>query len=151
MKRKLHPNGFSLVELMIGMVAAAILVLTAGAMLWHAQAALRKLNAVVNVHRDMRASMDVLTKMTRPGTNFTYVSGTGYTVMYSNRAPSRVYASGSNLLYRVNTSTGGDQQLANGTLLQFNVVLQTNKAIVTLVLGSSLEQMSNRVVVTRRN
>ncbi len=152
MRAPLHQSGFSLVELLVAVLAATVLVLAAGAMIWHSQVALHRLTDVVDVHRDMRASMDVLARMTRPGTNFTFTTGLVYTVTYTNRAPARVYASGSNLFYDVNTAVAGpDVQLVYGTLKQFNVVLLTNQALVTLVLESPLDRMSNRVTLLRRN
>lgn len=152
MRAPLHQSGFSLVELLVAVLSATVLVLAAGAMIWHSQVALHRLTDVVDVHRDMRASMDVLARMTRPGTNFTFTTGLVYTVTYTNRSPARVYASGSNLFYDVNTAVAGpDVQLVYGTLKQFNVVLLTNQALVTLVLESPLDRMSNRVTLLRRN
>lgn len=152
MKPRGHKGGFSLVEVIVAMLAAAVLVLVAGAMIWHTQSAYRRLNKAVDVQRDMRASMDVLVRMSRPATGFAFTAGTTFTALYSNRPSSRVYASGSNLFYLANASGGGaGQRLANGSLGQFAVLVQTNRAVITLVLQSPEEKMSNSVVVMRRN
>ncbi|MCZ7591995.1 MAG: prepilin-type N-terminal cleavage/methylation domain-containing protein [Kiritimatiellae bacterium] len=152
MRIRCHNSGFSLVEVIAAMLAAGVLVLAAGAMIWHTQSAYRRLNKAVDVQRDMRAGMDVLVRMSRPATGFVFAAGTTFTAMYSNHPSSRVYASGSNLFYLANAAGGGTgQRLVNGSLRQFSVLVQTNRAVITLVLQSPEEKMSNSVVVMRRN
>lgn len=152
MRPRRHNQGFSLVEMLAAILAAAVLVLAAGAMIWHTQTAYRRLGSAVNVQRDMRASMDVLVRMSRPATGFVFTAGTTFTTSYSNHPPSRMYSSGSNLFYLANATAGGaGQRLVDGSLERFSVVVQTNRAIITLVLRSPEEGMSNTVVVMRRN
>ncbi|HMP75850.1 MAG TPA: prepilin-type N-terminal cleavage/methylation domain-containing protein [Kiritimatiellia bacterium] len=152
MNAKSTTRGFTLVELLAAILAGAVIVLVAGAMLWHSQTGLRRLTQVVDVHRDMRAGMDALTRITRAGTGFTFTTGLVYTVTYTSRPPARIYASTSNLFFIPNLNAPTVQErLANGTLKQFNVTVATNQSVITLVLESPLERMSNRVTVVRRN
>jgi prepilin-type N-terminal cleavage/methylation domain-containing protein len=144
--------GFTLVELMAASVASAVLLLTVGCLLWFGYLGWKRTSEAVNLQRDMRASMDVLTRMVRSGTNMTFSTSLVFVVQYSNRPPSSVTGVGSNLFYDPNTTASGDgAQLVYGTLRQFHVAIATNLAYVTLRLSNSVDTISNRVAVFRRN
>ncbi len=150
-ERRQARAGFTVPELMVAMLAAAVLTLTMGALLWYSTLAWKRLAVSVNLQRDMRLSMDTLSRMTRSATGMTF-SGSTYTTQYSNQPPAAVTVSGSNLIYDANTSVAGTTLvLAQGTYQQFSVAVNTNVATVTLRLGTAVETVSNRVVMYRRN
>ena len=144
-------GGFSLVELIMGMIAAACLALTAGAMLWYGYLGWRRTGEQVAAQRDMRAAMDVLTRSLRMGSSATFTTGGVLTVQFSDRPTATVSASGSNLVYRPDITTANQATLVNGTLQRFDVALAGSVATVTLVLRLDPGGLSNRVTITRRN
>lgn len=153
MSEKAKKSGFTLVELIVAMISASILILAATVMLWQSQRAVTRLNGIIGIHRDMRASLDVLTRVARAGTGGTFSAGSVYTIMYTSKAPSRVYAISNSLYYMPSTAqTNNFMRLANGTVSLFDVnPSNTNLVFITLVLSSPIETMSNRIVVARRN
>lgn len=145
------PSGFTLVEMLVAMMAAAVLVLVMGSMLWYGFLGLKRTQNAVALQRDMRASMTALAQMTHSATGMSFAAGV-YLAQYSNRPPASVYSASSNLFFDPNTTAAGDaMQLAYGTLRTFNVTVVTNLATVVLALGDTRETVSNRVVLFRRN
>ena len=145
-------SGFTLAEFLVAFAAASVLVLTIGAMLWYAFLGYRRTGEAVNLQRDMRVTMETLTRMTRSATNISYSTGSVFTARFSDRPPATVYAVNSNLFYDPNTSAGGDiVQLVQNRLRTFNVAVATNAATVTLALATPFDVISNRVVLTQRN
>ena len=145
-------GGFSLVELLAAMAAAAILALTAGAMLWYGYLGWTRARGSVELQRDMRAATDIFTRAARAGTNLVASTGTVFTVEFSDRPTASLFASGSSLVYDPDTASSGDQiTVANGTLQSFDVSLAGNLTTLVLVLNSAGETLSNRVVISRRN
>ncbi len=150
--RERQRAGFSLIELVAGMLAAAVLALTAGSMLWYGYRGWRRTVDAVELQRDSRVAMDVLTRSMRAGTNMTFTTGLVFTVWRPNRPTARVYASGRDLFYVPNTaSAGNNMRLVGGTLDRFNVGVGVSNSSVVLVLSTSASMISNRVVVSRRN
>ena len=65
-QRKKDCRGFTIVELMLGMVIAAILVLTMAAILWASFSAWRKNSDAVEIQRDATFAMDMISRAIRP-------------------------------------------------------------------------------------
>jgi len=145
--------GFTLVESLIAILSASILVLAMSSMLWFGFLSWARMRGAMEMQRDMRASMDVLSRAVRPATNMTFTTGLVFTAYAPGRPPASVYASGANLFFdRDTTTAGGAVQLVFGSLTRFSVSFGTNRdAVVTLALTRAQESMSNRVVLTRRN
>ena len=144
--------GFTLAELLVAFLAAAVMLLVVGALLMAGFRGLANTRRAVDLQRDMRASMATLAQMTHSATNMSFSTSGVYIARYSNLPPKSVYSSTSNLFYdRDTTAAGADQKLANGTLKTFRVTVTTNLANAVLALGNSQETVSNRVVLYRRN
>ena len=154
-----HPrnrkSGFTLVEMLVALLAAAVLVLTMGSMLWYSFLGLKQAKQAAALQRDMRVSMVALAQMTHSATGMSFsTSGVfRYTAQYSNRPSAEVYSqSTSNLFFDPNTTAAGDgMQLAYGTLRTFTVAISSNTATVALALGDPRDTISNRVVFFKRN
>jgi Tfp pilus assembly protein PilW len=144
--------GFSLVELIAGILAAAVLALTAGSMLWYGYLGWRRTGEAVALQRDSRVAMDVLTRALRTGTNMTFTTGMVFTVWCPDKPRASVYASGRNLFYVPNMASGGNSmQLIGGTLDRFSISFNSGSSSVLLMLSTPTSSISNRVVVSRRN
>jgi prepilin-type N-terminal cleavage/methylation domain-containing protein len=143
--------GFTLVEMLAALAAAAVLVLVMGAMLWYGFLGLTRTKKAVALQRDMRSSMVALSQMTHSATGMGFASGV-YTAWYSTGSPAAVYSSSSNLFFDPNTTVAGNEmRLAYGTLKTFSATVSSNSATVVLALGDTRETVSNRVVLFRRN
>lgn len=141
-------SGFSLVEMLVALVAAAVLVLTMGSMLWYGFLGLSRTRQAVALQRDMRASMVALAQITHSATGMSFSTSGVYVAWYSNSQAS-VSAVSNNLF--LTAAGGGVQQLAYGTLKTFSVAVATNAATVSLALGNARDTISNQVFLFRRN
>ncbi len=151
-ERAARRAGFTLLELLAGIVAAAVLALTAGSMLWYGYRGWQRVGDSIGMQRDMRAAMDVMCRAIRAGTNMTFSPGLVFTVQYSGLPASSVYAASNSLYYVPDAASAGSQmRLVNGTLRQFGVDISADTATLTLVLQANQETLSNRVTLTRRN
>ena len=154
-------HGFTLLEVMAGLLASAILALTAGIMLFYASRTQQNLGNALSMQRDEQVAMDELMRLTRAGTNLIFsASPPRYTVQHLGRPPAAIYTAGNSLYYDPNTNVANDQVLLiRGTLWapQFSVMFSNNAArninTVTLLLVQKVngDIMSNAVTVTRRN
>ena len=153
MKRRSHrQGGFSLVELLVALTAASILALTMGAMMWSATLSWKRTGQSLELQRDMRASMDVITRMTRSATNLLFSTGMVFTAQFSDRSPVSVYVATSRLFYDPNTTVANNEvRLTTSQVGQFAIQFTGRTAIVTLRLQNSDDAISNRVQLTRRN
>ena len=144
--------GFSLVELLVALTAASILALTMGAMMWAATLSWKRTGQSLELQRDMRASMDVITRMVRSATNMLFSTGLVYTAQFSDRSPQSVYVATNRLYYDPNTSVANNEvRLTAGQVSQFAMQFTGRTAIVTLRLQNNDDAISNRVQLTRRN
>lgn len=145
-------RGFSLVELLVALTAASILALTMGAMMWSATLSWKRTGQSVELQRDMRASMDVITRMARSATNMQFSTGLVYTAQFSDRSPMSVYVATNRLYFDPNTTVANNEvRLSSGQVNRFAVQFTGRTAIVTLSLRNSDDVVSNLVVLTRRN
>ena len=137
---------------MVAVVAASILALTAGTMLWYGYLGWKRENEAVELQRDMGAAMDVLTRAIRSGTNMTFAAGPVFTVQFDSKPTASIFTSGNNLVYDPDTSVSGDQTaLVNGRLRRFDISMNTNMVTVVLLLQTAQETLSNSVSISRRN
>lgn len=145
-------SGFSLVELLIALTAATVLALTMSTMMWSASLSWKRTGRSVELQRDMRASMDVITRMARSATNLLFTTGMVYTAQFSDRSPMSVFVATNRLYYDPNTAIAGNEvKLTAGQVSQFAILFTSKTAIVTLSLRNSDDAISNRVSLTRRN
>lgn len=154
-----RPRGFTLLELLAGIVAASILVLTAGILLRFTYVSWHRMGDSVEMQRDEQIAMDMLTRLTRAGNSMTFTNSR-YTIQRNGGPAAAIYAASSSLYYDPNTNTPNDQvRLVNGTLWgpQFsvsfsnNAVRNINTVTILLVQQANGDVMSNQVTVTRRN
>ena len=161
LQRPTGKRGFSILEIIAGLIPAAILAMTAGIMLFYAFRTGQNLGNGINMQRDEQIAMDQLMRLTRAGTNMTFsASPTRYTVKVPGRPTAAIYSANNSLYYDPNTNAANDQvRLINSTLWgpQFfvsfsnNVVRNVNTVTILLVQKSNGDIMSNLVTVTRRN
>jgi|GEM_PF-5054346 prepilin-type N-terminal cleavage/methylation domain-containing protein len=145
-------RGFSLVEMLVALSAASILALTMGAMMWSATLSWKRTGQSVELQRDMRASMDVITRMARSATNMLFTTGLVYTAQFSDRSPMSVYVATNRLYLDPNTTVANNEvRLTAGLVNRFAVQFTGRTAIVTLSLRNNDDVVSNLVVLTRRN
>ncbi len=105
-------RGFSLVELLIGLLAAIILVLTAGAMVFHVYDAWADCHDAVNLHRDGRNAMDLLMRAVRGASAARVTTAVDDDLVILNEAGTssvRFWHVDETLNYDPNTSAGGDE------------------------------------------
>lgn len=154
-------KGFSILEIMAGLIPAVILALTAGIMLFYASRTQQNLGNAIGMQRDEQVAMNVLVRLTRAGTNMTFSAAPPrYTVKATGRPTAAIYSANHSLYYDPNTNAANDQvQLINGSLWgpQFSVSFSNhatrnvNMVTILLVQKSNSDIMSNQVTVTRRN
>jgi prepilin-type N-terminal cleavage/methylation domain-containing protein len=145
-------RGFSLVEMLVALSAASILALTMGAMMWSATLSWKRTGQSVELQRDMRASMDVITRMARSATNMLFTTSLVYTAQFSDRSPMSVYVATNRLYLDPNTTVANNEvRLTAGLVNRFAVQFTGRTAIVTLSLRNNDDVVSNLVVLTRRN
>jgi len=140
------------VEMLVALSAASILALTMGAMMWSATLSWKRTGQSVELQRDMRASMDVITRMARSATNMLFTTGLVYTAQFSDRSPMSVYVATNRLYLDPNTTVANNEvRLTAGLVNRFAVQFTGRTAIVTLSLRNNDDVVSNLVVLTRRN
>ena len=144
-------QGFTMVELIAVILSSAVLALTAGSMLWYGYVGWKRAGDAVEMQRDSRAAMDVLTRALRAGTNATFTTGLVFTVNCYGKPTASVYASGRSLYYIPDTSAGAQTRLVNGTVARFGMTMSTGVSTVILVLSNGYTSVSNQMSVWRRN
>ena len=145
-------RGFTLVELGLGMLSAAILALLAGVLLFYSYTGWRKNIADVQVQGDRTVAMTALNRSFREATNATIPAPGQITVYLTNRT-ALFYVSGSNLVFDPNAGTGGDAvTLVKGRLVTFGPQITNGTVKVALVLREADGRLSsNDTVTTFRN
>jgi Tfp pilus assembly protein PilW len=153
-------DGYSLVELLLGILAAAILALTAGTMLFHAYDAWDDNHAAVNLHRDGRNAMDLITRAIRLAAEDDVVAApdslTISNIRISNAAglsTVRFSTSGRDLLFDPDTSVAGnDVTLIAAATDTFVVDLSVSGAIgIELGLARDDERIQFEALAAFRN
>ena len=145
-------RGFTLVELMVAMMAGTILALTMGMMLWQSTRGYMRCQQAVNLQRDLRATLDTVTRLARAATNMSFSTSLVFRADVSGRPPASVYPSGGSLYFDPNLGVGGDQiVLAQSCLETFHVAVGADGVTVAVGLRNAYEAASNRVIITSRN
>lgn len=104
-------QGFSLVELMAGMLAASVLALTIGTMLFHAYDAWDDNHAAVNLHRDGQHAMDLMTRAIRNAAVTNIVTAVNNNLVIQDVATGqtvRFWRAARRLQYDPDIGAGGD-------------------------------------------
>ena len=123
MKRPLHRAGFTLVELMAAMVAAAVLALTAGLMLFYAYKAWHQDRDGAAMQQDGCIAMELISRAVRGGSNVVIQATQpgDLRAVVSNRTL-RIFAQGNNLIYDPAMSIASNEMtVVNGSLVSFAV------------------------------
>ncbi|MDA0321961.1 MAG: prepilin-type N-terminal cleavage/methylation domain-containing protein [Verrucomicrobia bacterium] len=146
--------GFSLVELLVAFFAAAIIALTAGALLHMSFASWTRGHSAVDLQRDLTAVTQLLNGMLREAsTTDVTVSATEIEVDDGALTKKLTYNSGAgSLVYDPDTGTGGDEI----TIVSANVQTFTPTALgtgvrVQLAMQNANETTAINAVVTFRN
>lgn len=133
-------HGMTLIELLVAMLAAGILVLTAGIMLVHVAGACRRGRDGISMQADGRVAMETIAKSVRfaspadiddsqPGVLNVTVTG----------VTRRVYANGTELVFDPNIAEAGDlvSLVGPGRLTSFTVAKTNRSVIATLSMTSA--------------
>jgi len=134
MKQHARSNGFSLIELVVAMAAAAVLALTAGLMLVYAYKAWRQDRDGAAMQQDGSVALELISRAVRSGSNVVVQSGFpgDLRATLTNRTM-RIFADEQNLVYDPSLAVTGDEVVViEGRLSAFAV---TNTAgTVSVVL-----------------
>jgi Tfp pilus assembly protein PilW len=152
---KKSKQGYSLVELLAAALAASVLALTAGTMLFHAYDAWNENHEAVNVHRDGRHAMDMMTRAVRAASFARVVTAENNNLVIANAAGTssvRFQRSRQDLIYDPDTGVDGDEiaLVADGAR-RFIVGKTATAVTVRLDLDREGETMRLDSVMTFRN
>jgi len=155
MQKRTQSAAFSLVELLVAMVAGAILAITGGTMIFHAYNAWDDNHAAVNVHRDGRNAMDLMSRAIRDASFARVVTARNNDLEIRNAAGTssvRFQRSGRNLTYDPDTGVGGDEiDLVVGGATQFVATPSATAITIRLDLDRAGEAMRFDSVTAFRN
>ncbi|MBN3037932.1 MAG: type II secretion system protein [Candidatus Omnitrophica bacterium] len=98
-------RGFTIVELMVGIVVSSILALTAGTMLVFISLSWRRGTDSTELQRDATFAMDMFSRAIRPG-HTSYIQASGSTLIAGAKS---FYLSGTSLWYDPDMGTTGDE------------------------------------------
>lgn len=140
MVNKKH-SGFTLIELMIGIIISSILALTTGIMIYYSYETWDKSKVAVELQRDATLAMDILSKNIRPS-NSSDIQTSGSTLTIGNK--SFYLVSPGSLLYDPNSGVAGDEKVIvnnkvtalvfskNDPLVEIYMVLEDDTETITL-------------------
>jgi prepilin-type N-terminal cleavage/methylation domain-containing protein len=128
-------RGFTLVEVLVAIVAASILVLTGGAMLYFSYLGWQRDTNAVDMQQDGSAAMLAITRYVRAAQPGGLTAGGGVLTITTSNATVRISKSGSQLIFDPNTGVGGNElALVPSRVVSFTPVAMTNRVGVTLIL-----------------
>ena len=153
---KRNRRGYSLIELLIGMLAAAVLALTVGTMLFHAYDAWDDNHNAVNLHRDGHNAMDLITRAIRGASAARVTTAANNNLVIQNAAgtsSARFWRVGSELRYDPDTGTGGDVivLVEAQDCARFNVTMTAADVTIRLDLERGDESIRFDSTVAFRN
>ena len=152
---KKSKQGYSLVELLAAALAASVLALTAGTMLFHAYDAWDENHDAVNVHRDGRHAMDMMTRAVRAASAERIIAAVNNDLMIANEAGTssvRFRRDGQDLIYDPDTEVDGDDiTLVADGISRFNVSASATAVTVRVDLDREGETMRLDSVMAFRN
>jgi Tfp pilus assembly protein PilW len=138
-------SGFSLVELLAGALAASILAITAGTMVFHAYDAWDENHRAVNVHRDGRNAMDMLSRAIRSAsmTRVIRAVNNDLELAYADGTSSvRFRRNGRDLTFDPDTGTSGDEMmLIDDGIIRFDVSASATAVAIRMDLDRDDETM----------
>ncbi len=136
MKRPEHNAGFTIIELMIALVAASILAITAGITLVYGHSGWRRNNAAMELQRDATLAMYRLSRAVRGASAADVTTPlAGQSAEQLTIQPTEFRVNGDHLLYDPNTGTDGDEVvIVNGRLETFTVTDLGTGVLITLEL-----------------
>lgn len=160
--RREHRRGYSLIELMAGMLAAAVLALTVGTMLYHAYDAWDDNHDAVNLHRDGRNAMDLMARAIRDASAARVTTAANNNLVILNEAGAssvRFWRTSGRLLYSPDTGGGVDDIILVGyergadraRATRFNVTLTATDVTIRLDLERGDEAIRFDSTVAFRN
>ena len=153
--RGMRNEGFSLVELLIGLLSAAVLVLTAGTMVFHVYDAWDDSHDAVNLHRDGRNAMDLLMRAIRGASAERVTTAVDDNLVILNGAGTssvRFWHVDGTLNYDPNTMAGGDEvTLITDAVTSLVVSNQGSSIAINLALDRGEERIQFDAVSTFRN
>lgn len=143
-------TGFTVIELMIGMLAMAVMALTVGSMLYFGWLGWRRSNEIVNMQRDASLALRVMAKEIRMSSIDDIIEGNPLVCENAN-GTATFTGSGGNL----DVSGSISMRLVRGWVGSFNTVKQTdgtNSWIeITLNLNTETDQNNNALKISPRN
>ena len=146
--------GFTITELLVAMIASALLALTVGAMLVVGTQSWRRNHAAVELQRDAAVAGDMLRRAVRMSTKngITLSAGGSRLDIFTPGGTNAFYASGSDLVYDPNTGTTGDEiTVVNARLAAFSATVTNTGVSVLMQLSSGDENTEVNTFLRWRN
>ncbi|MCX7819313.1 MAG: hypothetical protein N2652_08910 [Kiritimatiellae bacterium] len=150
-------RGFTVVELLATAVAASILAIALGSVLYFVYAALRRSNEALNLQRDMSYALELLQRTGRSASPSEVTLGSGSVTFGTNMfrpKGCRFYDNRTgDFVYDPDLSRSGDDQtLINDRLVAFDVALDGSRLLVRLSVQTAASQtLSISNSITMRN
>ncbi len=143
---------FTLVELLVGILAAAVIALTAGTIIYCSYTTWHSVNASVNMHRDTTAAMQTMVARLRECRTTGVTVGAGSITMVNGGVTSTFRKNGANLEYDPSTAVGGNTVvLVRGSVTTFTATALTGGIRIVLLLTVNGEPLQTTEIVTFRN
>lgn len=140
--------GFSMAELVLGMLSAAILAVTVGSILFYMNKAVARNSAVADLERDALVALRTLdTAIRAASTNPAPVVTTNQLRIVAGGNTRTFSVVGGNLYYNANGTSGGMELVGSGRLAEFSAqyVTPPPRVLVTLRLTSNVSDVSMSV------
>ena len=142
-------NGFTIVELMVAMLSAALLAAISGAILFYAYTGWRRNTAAVELQRDGTVAIDMLARAVRHASASDVTISAGKMEVQKAASTVSFTASGSDLVYDPDTGSGGDEvTVIDGRLSEFTPTNALNGVGIRLVLedGEETTQIDSMLI-----
>jgi len=152
MRRQIRTQGFTIVELMVGALAGAVIAITVGTMLFYAYLAWSRHTNAVELQRDGSIAVDMITRKVRQVAVGDVSIGPGLLIISNNVGESQFAESGNDLVWDPDTTSGGDEYtVISGNLTEFTPSKMDNGIKVILDLQNNDERMKIDTVIAPRN
>jgi len=135
-------KGFSIVELLVGMIAGAILALTAGTIIFYGYLAWRRNSDAVDLQRDGTAAMQMLSRRLREASASDVTVLPERITIQTTNAPISFYRDNNDLEYDPDTGSAGDEvTIIAGRVATFAPTNLTVGVSIVLELQAGEEEM----------
>ena len=152
MPREVSKSGFTLVELLIAIVASAIIALTAGTMIFFFFKAWRVENAAVEVQRDGTVTTEFLARKLRAASLDNILISSQQIDILGTSGTNRFYVSENDFLFDPNPAAAGDEiVLVSGQLTSFTPAKNSQNISYQLVIDNGDEVTDIRSTIKPRN